>query len=246
MLIGISGRSQITNGIVAGMISGELIMRNSQLRRGELQIRRFGDKLKDMICVLTGCTRAELENDSFRVSNMPPEWNRWMVHYDNGQIHDAKGSEWFCTYDEAEAFRMRTLGKPYSKFDYYVKEHPITYQMMLQEVGVDLLRNKFHPDTLVNALFYEWHPIATESRHWMGHAITMEDEPVKYPTWIIADVCYNNEMARIKKYHGVVIRINEPGESKYDGFDAVIDNNGTLEALRIKVTDTVNKLNLKV
>jgi hypothetical protein len=39
---------------------------------------------------------------------------------------------------------------------------------------------------------------------------------------------------------------SENGLDKYDGFDAVIDNNGTLEELRSNVIDTVNKLNLKV
>lgn len=63
---------------------------------------------------------------------------------------------------------------------------------------------------------------------------------------IVADVRYPNELQAIKNQGGVVIRINREGAGAgdhhsetslddYDGFDLVIDNNGTYEELYNKL-----------
>jgi len=289
MLIGISGKLQSGKDFTASLMIAELLVRNKGLRLGELQIRRFADKLKDMVCILTGCTRANLEDADFKNSNMPPEWDRYIVRYINAPLKGMAASKWLATSDECEAFIMKANAHNRDNFNrYMICKESITYRMMLQEVGTDLFRDKFHPDTWVNALFSDWKQVPVESRHWQGHAISMVDEPARFPNWIIPDVRFPNEVARIKQHGGQVIRINrypstvlvnragmvvadeipfdinnpkhrdlwegdclrqhpsENGLDKYDGFDAIIDNNGTLEELRSNVIDTVNKLNLKV
>ena len=73
--------------------------------------------------------------------------------------------------------------------------------------------------------------------------------------WIITDVRFENEAEAIKALGGVVIRIDrnlgakdnhvsETALDSFNGFDATIDNNGTIEDLINNTLDVVKKLNL--
>lgn len=251
---------------------------------------KFADKLKDILCLLTGCTRAQLEDPQFKASNMPPEWNRWAVVYTEGPLADKPATKWLATEDEAIAAKMRLAVNGISESQYLIKEFPITYRTALQEIGTDLFRDKFHPRVWGNATFSNWKPLPgyQEGEKWQGHAITMGSvtEP-EYPDWIVTDVRFPDEVVAIHKRGGIVLRINRwpetvwvyggsgtepeqipfdptnkqhmdlwmgnqinshPSETaldNYDGFDEVIDNNGTLEDLKKVTIELVKKFNLK-
>lgn len=40
----------------------------------EWQIKKFADKLKDIVCLLVGCTREQLEDQEFKETPLGPEW----------------------------------------------------------------------------------------------------------------------------------------------------------------------------
>ena len=42
----------------------------------EYQIKKFADKLKDMVCILLGCTREQLEDREFKEKDLGEEWWR--------------------------------------------------------------------------------------------------------------------------------------------------------------------------
>jgi hypothetical protein len=41
------------------------------------KIVRFADKLKDIVCLLTSCTREQLEDNEFKNSKLPIQWIRY-------------------------------------------------------------------------------------------------------------------------------------------------------------------------
>ena len=45
------------------------------------QIKKFADKLKDIVCVLLGCTREQLEDRGFKERELGEEWNKYTIEY---------------------------------------------------------------------------------------------------------------------------------------------------------------------
>jgi len=48
-------------------------IRNEHNKNSNWQIHKFADALKDIICILTGCTREQLEDNDFKNSLLPDE-----------------------------------------------------------------------------------------------------------------------------------------------------------------------------
>ena len=44
-------------------------------------IKKFADKLKDIVCILLGCTREQLEDREFKERELGPEWNKYTIEY---------------------------------------------------------------------------------------------------------------------------------------------------------------------
>ena len=102
----------------------------------------------------------------------------------------------------------------------------LTYRKALQFIGTELFRNQFHPDTWVNALFADYK---------------------SHKNWIVHDVRFPNEMARIKANNGIMVRIIRNGveEDSHESetaldraqFDFVIENHYDLEHLGWEVAN---------
>ena len=107
----------------------------------------------------------------------------------------------------------------------------MTYREFLQHYGTDAVRFGLHPDAWVNALFADY---------------TEEDK------WCISDVRFGNETWSIQERGGILIRINRDTDSQdkhesetaldgYEGFDYIVDNNGTIAELKTKLIDILVK-----
>lgn len=229
-----------------------------------IQIVKFADALKDIVCRLTGCTRNQLEDQNFKNSFMPREWDYTVPR-------PGKREDGLFGKDEVD-----------------IKQR--TYRQFLQELGTNVLRN-WIPNIHVNATFSAWKlfPVYIEGKHWAGHAITMGSQvESQYPKWIITDMRFPNELVAVKERNGITIRINrrvdlrdpqalvasmigtgsqgispQPlGGNMYEAamrihkphesetaldnavFDEVIDNDGTMEDLYNKALEIVNKYKL--
>ena len=100
------------------------------------EIKKYADKLKDISCLLIGCTREQLEDRIFKETELGPEW--WYY----------KGEAGIYPYNTPyEANKKLPLIKP-------------TPRMVLQEIGTDLFRNQLHPNVWINATMAEYQPIA--------------------------------------------------------------------------------------
>lgn len=214
------------------------------------QIKKYADKLKDIVCLLIGCTREQLEDREFKEKELGEEWDQYegdalYKQYTGSRngfdelLFNSKGN--FKPVIEnpimiAEELRFRYIAQIGDTFK-------LTPRKLLQLLGTECGREILHPQIWVNALFADYE---------------------KDSEWIVTDVRFPNEAQAIKDRGGVVIRVNRdketalmdkgihipkhllskehPSETALDDykFDEVIENNGSIEEL----IEKVKKLNI--
>ena len=211
------------------------------------EIRRFADKLKDIVCLLIGCTREQLEDRDFKEAELGEKW--WYYkHNIEGKILS------IAEFDRINALNMNLLNSHYT----LVKPTP---RLLMQLLGTNCGRIILHPNIWVNSLMIEYKaedvgPVFSKKYYPNSNE---KDIIVKYPNWIISDTRFPNELKAVKDRNGVTIRITRPdfvenaltgekfpvkvhrqeheSETALDNseFDYTIDNNGTIDDLRDKV-----------
>ena len=227
------------------------------------QIKKFADKLKDIICLLINCNREQLENESFKSKELGEEWWYWYMELHGGYspiILDYLTT----TKKELKNYEGLELIKPTPRF-------------LLQFIGTNLFRNQLHPEIWVNSLMSEYKPLygyqTTDSKINIGGISipipVLDIDKRIFPNWIITDLRFPNEMDAVKKRGGITIRVNRPcdicGGSGYHkmscpvsksgehysetildsaAFDFVIDNNKDIEHLVKEVKKILKKLNI--
>lgn len=201
------------------------------------QIKKYADKLKDIVCLLIGCTRDDLESHDFKDKELGEEWWRYQIIWEskpalNTHLHLTK-------YEAERAANIFTQihGR------YKIELVKLTPRLLLQLLGTDCGRDIIHPNIWVNSLFADYQPKYTmNSEKW--------NKPIS--NWIVTDVRFENEAQAIKDRGGVVIRVERgyqnplmpeisvdehPSETSLDNyeFDHVIQNDGSIEELIEKV-----------
>jgi hypothetical protein len=221
------------------------------------EIKKFADKLKDIVCLLIGCTREQLEDINFKNSPLGKEWKVFRYVDDEGKIH-LRTPDCIITEDLAEYLTPRKI---------------------LQLLGTECLRDIIHPNVHINALFADYND---ESNYSYNVALTNEtnkllvtSDPVYYKdpnqsNWLITDVRFPNEGDAIINRNGILIRVNrtnnpflhegkeiksdksysgvdtrqhhsETALDNYDKFKYTINNDGTIEDLIEKVKEILIK-----
>ena len=182
------------------------------------EIKKFADTLKDIICLLTGCTREQLENEDFKNSKLSNEWDRWFI-YSNFNLVNTKTDIFFATEQECKNYISDITNrqiKAKEELAFCVlnvlsyKKESITYRELLQYVGTDLFRNQLHKNVWLNTLMSKykakgWISKAAWDLETTGEFNPSEDE---YPNWIITDCRFENEAKVIKDKGGIIIRVN--------------------------------------
>lgn len=97
------------------------------------EIKKFADKLKDIVCLLIGCTREQLEDREFKEKEL--------------------GEEWWYYKGETGLFPYNTPYEANKKLP-LIKTTP---RLLLQLLGTNCGRNIIHPNIWCNALFSEYH-----------------------------------------------------------------------------------------
>ena len=208
------------------------------------QIKKYADKLKEITCLLIGCTRDQLEDREFKEKELGEEW--W-YYTDSLILPDKK----LIPYLDAEPFFVNNPSW------YIIK---LTPRLLLQLLGTECGREIIHPNIWVNALFADYNPLMTMTPVMIDFSkkdsVTKLNEPtpVQYPNWIITDVRFPNEAQAIKNRGGIVIRVNRldvdkfttnfpqtlhPSETALDNydFDYVIENDSDIHSLIEKVRE---------
>lgn len=187
------------------------------------QKKQFAGKLKEMVCMLIGCTMEQLEDNTFKETPLGEEWQCWI-------IPDGKYPRLFPLDVDISWIAK---GEKYFK-------RVMTPRMLLQLLGTDCGRNIIHPNIWINATMADYKLERYEPS--IADKI-MRTENLGYPNWIITDVRFPNELQAVKDRGGIIIRVNRQGAMSHDlhasetalddykNFDAVIENNSDLDHL---------------
>lgn len=213
----------------------------SGIDNSDTKIKKWADKLKDIVCILLNCTREQLEDKDFKEKELGEEWWYWKLEREGGY------SPILLPYNtHAEALQMYEDLK-------LIKLRP---RLLLQLLGTECGRNIIHPNIWVNSLFSEYKGMFDDNG-------TIEDKNtgrmMKYHNWIITDTRFPNELDAVKSRQGLTIKVVRPdvitnsvtGESflvkvykkEHESetaldtatFDYIIDNNDSIEELIEKV-----------
>ena len=213
-------------------------------------IKKFAAKLKETVALLTGCTVEQLEDQEFKNSYLPEEWNQF-IKVEFPEYGEAKPTGEQIA--DSDSILVRTTHRR------------ITYREMLQKVGTEAMRDNVHTNVWCNALFSNYKKNMQKSSSYYD-AINLS-----FPNWIITDMRFPNELQAVKDREGITIRINRyltkktfsedgltsmqgvmvdfnehPSETALDNseFDFTIDNDGTIEELVEKVREILIKVNI--
>ena len=262
MLIGISGKISSGKDTVGKII--QYLVWKSRVEKGELplsvysfsdfaretsfgknqsgfEIKKFADKLKDIVCILLSCTREQLEDREFKEKELGEEWDCWVNN--SSKINNPP---------------QLTLDKPSDFFNDLggVSHRKLTPRLLLQLLGTECGRQIIHPNIWVNALMSDYNYKAKKEgfqrsvKDKDGIPIFFEYE-VEYPNWCITDMRFPNEMEAVKSRGGITIRVNRdilnetPYQKAYrkthehesetaldnSEFDYTIENNSSIEDL---------------
>lgn len=206
MIIGIAGKKQVGKDTCFSFLN----------ENGKFENIKFADTLKDILCMLTGCSREDLESDEFKSKKLPKCWDCWRVS--EYSEHDSLVNL-FSSHEEA----MKHMEDVYNPCTVGLVSY--TYREALQHIGTNLLRVQFNPDVWINST--------------LAKIKKAED-------CIITDVRFPNEVNAIRKLGGKVILVKRDtglndvhvSENALDGiidFDYIIENNGSLEELKLKL-----------
>ena len=282
-LIGISGKMGVGKDTVGKIIQFLTCkLKNSEsfeewyengFQASNWEIKKFANKLKDIVCLLIGCTREQLEDADFKNTELGEEW--WYI------------KQWYpANKDYKKVFTLY----PYIGFDSRVFDGndccmwqtiKTTPRLLLQLLGTECGRQIIHPNVWVNATMANYKSKFIEDDGFVhtklsdGGLVKWKDnpiwEPTHYPNWIITDVRFPNEAKAITDKGGINIRLQRnsfkwidtdalametgkdiPHVKEHESetaldlykFDYVINNNGTIEELIEKVKEILIKENI--
>lgn len=177
--------------------------------------KKFADKLKDMVCMLLGCTREQLEDREFKEKELGEEW--WYIKQEVDKL--------LISYDKNNKILMRLIDNTHHKL---IK---LTPRLLLQLLGTEAGRQIIHPNIWVNSLMAEYKPIKRKGyavpmqygglykipedskypkNHWDRIIPCKEFEWEELPNWIITDMRFPNELKAVEDREGITIRVNRP------------------------------------
>lgn len=169
------------------------------------EVKRFADKLKDIVCLLIGCTREQLEDREFKEKSLGENWVKYRVWGANGHF-----DMYYSNYEEAW-----TRYNQFSKENAHFARVELTPRLLLQLLGTNCGRNILHPNIWVNSLFAEYiedegFKYNVEPLENNQFKVLSEPAPYNYgfPNWVIPDVRFKNEADEIINRGGIVIRVD--------------------------------------
>lgn len=224
MVIGIAGKKQVGKDTAADILLNDFFLKDQRYSK-----YKFADTIKIMTATLLNCSVDDLEDETFKSTPLPEEWDKWKFVTANLDDNEYSTS-YFATQKELED----AMAKNVEDYVILAGKVSITPREIMQLMGTEFGRNMIHPNIWV---------MATMNR--IG----------KNDNAIIPDVRFPNEVDAIKKYGGIIIYIerdtglndNHPSEKALDDypkdkFDVYIDNNKTIDDLKTELEKAMLKI----
>lgn len=186
------------------------------------EIKKWADKLKEIVCLLIGCTREQLEDQKFKETELPESW--WYYSVPSSFTHVLLPRGYYPNEKDNEICEARYLVKP-------------TPRLLLQQLGTECGRNIIHPNIWVNSLMSEYKALVN---HCNCTATTYEgcSECLEYPNWIITDTRFPNELRAVKERGGLSIKVE-----RYPDFR--IYRNGNVDDFELVKFDPSNPIHVQ-
>jgi hypothetical protein len=189
------------------------------------QIKKFADKLKECISIITNISREDLEKSEVKNSNLPEEWNK------NKIILDIHGIEYLSNFPT-----------------------PITVRTLLQQFGTEVGR-AIHNDFWVNALFNEYICLDTTLASSMGNVLDYSNCPypnwiitdMRFPNEIKAVKDREGITIRLNRHDNSDMQATNRNQHSSEialdnaSFDYILDNQGTIEELIVMTKEILIK-----
>lgn len=227
-LIGISGKAGAGKDEVAKMLQ-HLLHRpdvsyetfKTLIHSKKYQIKKFADKLKDIVCLILNCTREQLEDRQFKETPLGVEW-RVFKHTLNNSIISPR--EMSIQHGLHNGLR-----------DCFYEQIDLTPRLLLQLLGTECGRQIIHPNIWVNSLFADF----TVDSKWI-----ISD--LRFPNEFDAIKERGGIIFRVNR-KGFENTGNHESETALDNhvFDYTIENNSSLEQLKRDMRELLNVVNLK-
>ncbi len=116
----------------------EYVKNNHHLKSVWIQ-KSFAHKIKQIICILLGCTMEQLEDPMFKETPLGEEWWCWKIVLEGG----------YGTH-------LYPYSLPKPKNIQGLKLVKMTPRMLMQMIGTEFGRNMVHPNLWVNSLMNEY------------------------------------------------------------------------------------------
>jgi hypothetical protein len=106
------------------------------------QIKKWADKLKDIVCLLIGCTREQLEDREFKDRELGEEWWYWKY---NNELYSFNN----------EILLLNTINNDTNEFEINLDKFLVkpTPRLLLQLLGTECGRQIIHPNVWCISLF---------------------------------------------------------------------------------------------
>ena len=195
-------------------------------KKSDYKIKKFAGKLKDMACLLIGCTREQLEDRDFKEKELGEEW-------------------WYISKPEIGMFIPYTEDNWAAHGDFEENLVMLTPRKLLQLLGTEAGREIIHPNIWVNALFGDY----DKDSNWVitdvrfpneaqaikdrgGVVIRVERKPFNRAGGMEGNKQFSEQIKEDT-------HLSETALDDYD-FDYVIENDGSIKDL----VEKVKKLNI--
>lgn len=223
------------------------------------QIKKFADKLKDIVCIVTGYSRDQLEDRDLKEKPLGKDW----VVY---KAYNIKYSTTKLLLNLKDALEYA------DGFGSCVRKVELTPRLLMQLIGTDCMRNIIHPNIWVISLFSNYN----EDSNWIitdprftnqieaikergGFVIRIERSiDLRFPNhWKeFSQECSTlNEFEfiswlknhKLQEYNDLgeaITHYSETALDDYQDFDYVINNNGSVENLIEKIKQILENENI--
>jgi len=198
----------------------------------KFEIKKFADKLKDIVCMLIGCSRKDLENREFKEKPLEKQW-------------------WNFSLGGGKRYVLPYIGE-YSDSDRKIMEgryeEKMTPRLMLQLLGTEAGRQVIHQNIWVNALFsdynktYNW--VITDVRFTNEADVILEKGGIVIRINRPCKECNGVSNHKLDCSIGRVEHLSEKSLDDYGKFSYIVDNVGTIPDLIHMIKNILKKENI--